>query len=153
MKLSDLLSAERIRLPLSAGRKDDALRELVSLLGRAKGDADEILEAVLERERKMATGIGRGIAIPHGKSRSVNGLEIAFARTATPLDYGSLDRQPVRLFFLLVSPPDQAGTHIQALARISRILSSETVQDELLEADSPEKVIALLAREEAGLEE
>lgn len=153
MKLSELLTASRIRLPLQAATKDDVLRELVSLLGKSKDASDEILEAVLERERRMPTGIGRGIAIPHGKSRHVEGLEVAFGISRAPLDYGAIDREPVKLFFLLVSPPDQTGPHIRALAQISRMLSSDGAQDALLAARTAEEVLALIVREEPNLEE
>ncbi len=153
MKLSELLTASRIRLPLEAATKDDVLRELVSLLGKSKDASDEILEAVLERERRMPTGIGRGIAIPHGKSRHVPALEVAFGVTRAPLDYGAIDREPVQLLFLLVSPPDQTGPHIRALAQISRMLSSDGAQDGLLAARTPADVLALIAREEPNLEE
>ena len=153
MKLSEALSVARIRIPLAARTKDDVLRELVSLLGRAPDVADEILEAVLERERRMPTGIGRGIAIPHGKSRHAAGLEVAFGRAEAPIEYGSIDREPATLFFLLVSAPDQTGPHIRALAQISRMLSSDSVQDELLAATTAEEVMALVAREDATLED
>ena len=153
MKLSALLTPDRIRIPLEANSKDDAIRELVSLLGKEPDVADAILGAVLERERRMATGIGRGVAIPHGKSPHVGELEVSFGIVAEPLDYGSVDREPVKVLFLLVSPPDQTGPHIKALAQISRMLSSDAFQDELLAAQAAGDVLDLLRREEVHLEE
>jgi fructose-specific phosphotransferase system IIA component len=151
MKLSEMLDARSIRIPLAGRTKEEVLRELVGLV--AGGDdgerAETILEAVTERERRMSTGIGQGVAIPHGKSDLVTGMEIAFGIAAEPVDYDSLDGEPVSLFFLLVSPPDRTGDHIKALAQISRLLTSDAVRDELTAARSPEEVLRLLRREEA----
>jgi mannitol/fructose-specific phosphotransferase system IIA component (Ntr-type) len=153
VKLSELLTPDRIRIPLAARTKADILRELVSLLGKSPEAADAVLAAVLERESRLSTGIGRGVAIPHGKTRHANGLEMSFGIAAAPVDYGSIDREPVRVFFLLISPPDQSGPHIRALAQISRMLSGDAFQDDLLAARSAGDVAALLTREEAGMEE
>ena len=150
MKLSELLTPERIRIPLTAHSKDDVLRELVSLLGKSAESSREILDAVREREERMCTGIGRGIAIPHGKSAHALGLEVAFGLAGTPVDYGALDRAPVRAFFLLVSSPDSPDAHLRALGRISRLLSSDEVQEELFEATSASQVLDLLRKEEAN---
>jgi len=150
MKLSDMLDAGCIRIPLRSDTKEDVLRELVGLLTGDDGDrTDTIFEAVAERERRMSTGIGQGVAIPHGKSDLVGGMEIAFGIAAEPLDYDALDGEPVSLFFLLVSPPDRTGDHIKALAQISRLLTSDAVRDELTAAKSADDVLRLLRREEA----
>ena len=150
MKLSEMLDADRIRIPLQAGTKEDALRELVGLVAGEDGDRTEtIFDAVAERESRMSTGIGQGVAIPHGKSDLVSGMEIAFGIAAQPVDYNALDGEPVSLFFLLVSPPDRTGDHIKALAQISRLLTSDAVRDELSAATSADEVLDLLRREEA----
>jgi fructose-specific phosphotransferase system IIA component len=151
MKLSEMLDVRGIRIPLEGRNKEDVLRELVGLLaGGDDGERSEtIYEAVAERERRMSTGIGQGVAIPHGKSDRVGGMEIAFGISAQPVDYDALDGEPVSLFFLLVSPPDRTGDHIKALAQISRLLTSDAVRDELTAAKSAEDVLRLLRREEA----
>lgn len=151
MKLSELLDAQAIRIPLESRTKEDVLLELVRLLpGGDDGErTDQIHEAVAERERRMSTGIGQGVAIPHGKSDLVGGMEIAFGIAGEPVDYDALDGEPVSLFFLLVSPPDRTGDHIKALAQISRLLTSDTVRDELAAARSADDVLRLLRREEA----
>lgn len=153
MKLSSLLSEERIRIPLAARTKEEALRELVSLLRKSDEEAEALLASVLEREKSMSTGIGRGIAIPHGKSPRAHGLELAFGISSEPIDYASLDRKPVRIFFLLVSPLDQASTHCEALGSISRILASDTAHDTLLEAKNAGDVLSVLTREEEAAAE
>jgi mannitol/fructose-specific phosphotransferase system IIA component (Ntr-type) len=149
MKLSEMLDAGRIRIPLAGRTKEDVLRELVGLVAGDGDRAETIFDAVAERERRMSTGIGQGVAIPHGKSGLVSGMEIAFGIAAAPVDYDALDGEPVSLFFLLVSPPDRTGDHIKALAQISRLLTSDAVRDELTAARSPQEVLRLLRREEA----
>lgn len=151
MKLSELLTPERIRVRLDSTAKDDVLRELVSLLPGADAETRTgILQAVLERESRMSTGIGQGVAIPHGKTDLVDGMEMAFGIAATPVDYEALDGEAVDLFFLLVSPPDQSGPHIKVLAQISRMLSSDGFRDELAKAPTAEAVLELLRTEEAA---
>lgn len=152
MKLSETLQAPSIRIPLESTTKEDVLGELAGLLpsGSNASVREQILESVLEREGRMSTGIGQGIAIPHGKCPLVEGIEIAFGIARPPIDFDSLDGEPVRIFFLLVSPPELTGPHIQALAQISRMLSADSVRDDLLLAESAERVLALLAAGESG---
>jgi mannitol/fructose-specific phosphotransferase system IIA component (Ntr-type) len=150
VRLADLLTEDRIRIPLVSRTKEEVLRELVALLAKTPQAAQPLLASVMERERKLSTGIGRGVAIPHGRSARAQGLEVAFGISAAPIDYGSLDGQPVRLFFLLVSPLDQPSAHCEALGRIARVLASESVTEGLLQAPNPASVLALLTRREDG---
>jgi fructose PTS system EIIBC or EIIC component len=138
--LTELLTPERIKIPLEATTKDELLRELVDVIARADRvhDADDLLRAVRERESVLSTGIGNGVAIPHGKSGAVPELRMAAGRTVEPVDFDALDGQPVRLFFLLVGPETAAGPHIKALSRISRLLRKESVRDQLVSAASAE---------------
>jgi mannitol/fructose-specific phosphotransferase system IIA component (Ntr-type) len=153
VRFSEKFGADRIRVPLSSRTKPEVLRELVSLLGRDPQGSEAILAAVQDRESRMSTGIGRGVAIPHGKSEVVADLEVACGITAAPIDYGSLDHQPVRVLFLLVSPPVQTTAHIRALGQISRMLASDAFLDELLGMKSPGDFLALIRREETDLED
>ena len=135
MLLTDLLTFDRIRIPLQATSKDELLRELVSLLGSGNGvDQEDILRAVREREAVLSTGIGYGVAIPHGKSSAVPDLRMAAGRTSDPVDFDALDGRPVRLFFLLVGPESAAGPHIKALSRISRVVRRDDVRERLIAA-------------------
>ena len=113
MELSKILTPERIRVPLESADKTGAITELVDLLAASKGlaDRDLALEAVLKREAERTTGIGYGLAIPHGKSEGCKKLVIAAGKPATPVDFQSLDGRPVTFVVLLVSPPDQTGPH------------------------------------------
>jgi len=127
MELSKLLPTEHIRVPLRATDKLGVITELVDVLD-ANGcltDRNAALEAVLKREAERTTGIGYGLAIPHGKSDGCDRLVMAAGKPATPIDFQSLDGRPVTFVVLLISPPDQTGPHIQALARISRLMNIE----------------------------
>ena len=150
MQLSQLLPPERIRIPLAGGTKDDLLRELVEVLHAAGevGDPAEVLRAVREREAVLSTGIGNGVAIPHGKSSQVSGLAMAAGTVAEPVDFEALDGRPVNLFFLLVGPESAAGDHVKALSRISRLVRSDSFRRRLAAAASPAEFHAILAEAE-----
>lgn len=151
MLLSELLTIDRIKIPLEADSKDELLRELVSIVAITDGisDEDAVLQAVRERESILSTGIGHGVAIPHGKSPSVPELRMAAGRAAAPVDFDALDGQPVALFFLLVGPESAAGPHIKALSRISRIVRRDDVRDRLIAANTPDEFLKALQDAEA----
>jgi mannitol/fructose-specific phosphotransferase system IIA component (Ntr-type) len=149
--LTDLLTPDRIRIPLDATTKDGLLRELVDIVAAgesAEAHAD-VLRAVQEREAVLSTGIGYGIAIPHGKSSAVPELRLAAGRTKEPVDYDALDGKPVKLLFLLVGPETEAGPHIKALSRISRIVRLDSVRARLSEATSVEEFLRILREAES----
>lgn len=152
MLLSELLSADRIKVPLDSRSKDDILRELVSLVvdGRPDGDADAILSAVREREQVLSTGIGGGVAIPHGKTPHVDQLVLAAGVSQAPVEFDALDGQPVQLFFLLVGPESAAGAHVKALSRISRLLRRDQLRQELVSADSAGAFLRMIQSSETG---
>jgi mannitol/fructose-specific phosphotransferase system IIA component (Ntr-type) len=149
--LSELLTVERIKIPLDAQNKDDLLRELVGVLSShaAGADREDVLRAVREREAVLSTGIGHGVAIPHGKSAAVSDLRMAAGRAATPVEFDALDGQPVSLFFLLVGPESAAGPHIKALSRISRLVRKEEVRARLVAARTSEEFLQALQEAEA----
>lgn len=151
MLLSELLTIDRIKIPLEADSKEELLRELVSIVAITDGisDEDAVLQAVRERESILSTGIGHGVAIPHGKSPSVPELRMAAGRAAAPVDFDALDGQPVALFFLLVGPESAAGPHIKALSRISRIVRRDDVRDRLIAANTPDEFLKALQDAEA----
>lgn len=149
MRLADVLNPTRIRVPLHAKDKEGVLRELVELLLADNGGAaDEVLAAVLERERQFSTGIGYGVAVPHGKTPVVASLRVVAGTTAEPIPYEAIDGEPVRLFFLLAGPESQAGAHVKALSRISRLVRREPVRVRLLGARTPEEFYRSLAEAE-----
>jgi mannitol/fructose-specific phosphotransferase system IIA component (Ntr-type) len=149
--LTELLSADRVRVPLVARSKDAVLEELVAVLADAGvvDDAAATLRAVRRREAELSTGIGGGVAIPHGKSDSAGGLAIAAGVAAEPVAFDSLDGEPVRLFFLLVGPEAAAGLHVKALSRISRLVRREDTRGRLAASASPAEFMAVVAEAEA----
>ncbi len=137
-------------IPLEARSKEELLRELVSAVtGSDREDHDDVLRAVREREAVLSTGIGHGVAIPHGKSAAVGELRMAAGRTREPIDFDALDGQPVSLVFLLVGPESAAGPHIKALSRISRIVRRDDVRDRLIAASSADEFLQALQEAEA----
>jgi len=140
--LADLLTPERIRIPLMARDKTGIIEELCALLARGAGatpaEEEEIREAVLEREKVLSTGIGGGVAIPHGKSEAVDDLVLVAGRTGEPVDFDALDQRPVSIVMLLVGPESAAGLHVKVLSRIGRLLRSAELRDRLVRAETPE---------------
>jgi mannitol/fructose-specific phosphotransferase system IIA component (Ntr-type) len=148
--LTELLTPERIKIPLAARSKEELLRELVGVIaGSDREDHEDVLRAVREREAVLSTGIGHGVAIPHGKSAAVNELRMAAGRVGEPVDFDALDGQPVSLVFLLVGPESAAGPHIKALSRISRIVRRDDVREQLNAAKNPEEFLRALQDAEA----
>jgi fructose-specific phosphotransferase system IIA component len=150
--LTDLLSPERIKIPLVSTTKDDLLRELVDVAAdRAEvQDREEVLRAVQDREEVLSTGIGHGVAIPHGKSASVSDLVLVAGVAPQGIDFEALDGQPVNLFFMLVGPESAAGQHVKALSRISRLLRRESFRLRLIAASHADEFYAVLAEAEAS---
>ena len=148
--LSDLLSTARVKVPLAATNKDDLLKELVGLLvdDERAGDPVEVLRVVREREAILSTGIGSGVAIPHGKSPACADLSIAAGVTSEPIDFDALDGEPVRLIFLLVGPETAAGAHIKALSRISRLVRHPELRQRLLDTTDAEEFLRVLREAE-----
>ncbi|HYW51959.1 MAG TPA: PTS sugar transporter subunit IIA [Gemmatimonadaceae bacterium] len=144
--LADLLSLERIKVPLVSQSKDEVLRELVQLAMPSAGAAalERMVRSVLDRETLLSTGIGSGIAIPHGRTGEVGSIIVAAGRASQPIDFDALDGRPVTLFFLLLGPESAAGAHVRALGRISRILRHESIRDDLNAAATADEFMNVL---------
>lgn len=150
MLLTELLSPQRIKIPLASSRKEEILRELVDTLASgADVDAADVLRAVEEREAVLSTGIGGGVAIPHGKASTVDSLVLAAGVAPEGVDFEALDGRPVQLFFLLVGPESAAGEHVKALSRISRLLRRESFRARLAAASSAQQFYDILGEAEA----
>ena len=152
MTLLDILSPKSTIAGLQADSKEGIIRELVESLegGDAVSNREKVLQAVIEREKIMSTGIGDGIAIPHGKSDAVVTLTAALGTHKRGVDFESLDGEPAFVFFLLVSPANVSGPHIKALARISRLLKNDDFKKSLIEATTSREIIAAIETEEKG---
>lgn len=150
MNLLDILTADCIRAPLQAVNKRGAIDELVDLLAAARrvGDAKTLKDAVWTREQTRTTGIGHGLAIPHGKAAGMAGLSMAIGKPAQPMDFEAIDGQPVKLIVLLASPPDRTSDHIQALARISRLMTMDDFREKIYRATSAQEIYEHLKSQE-----
>jgi len=139
-----------MRVPLQSRDKDAAISELIDLLETSGllGDKAAVSEAVFAREQTRSTGIGSGIAIPHGKCNAVKELVMAIGIAHDPIDFDSIDGNPVSIVILLVSPSTQTGRHIQALATISRLMLDEEFKQALEQASHPAEAYKLLQDKE-----
>lgn len=153
MKLCDLLGEPVVAVRMPANDKGDLLHRLVDLAakGSAVNDSGTALNAVEERERIMTTGIGHGVAIPHGKTDAVKDLVAAFATLEKGIDFGALDGQPVHLAFILLGPKEPSGPHIRMLSRISRLMNREDLRQRLTQAQSVGDVQALFKEAEQDM--
>jgi fructose-specific phosphotransferase system IIA component len=151
MTVTKILQPTCVKVPLEGKDKKSVITELVDLLdgNGALLDREMALNAVLVREQTKSTGIGSGIAIPHGKCAAAKELVMAIGLVSKGIDFESVDGKPVKIIFLLVSPADQTGPHIQALAKISRLMLDAEFKEKLEGASSAEEVYEFLDREES----
>jgi len=154
MEIMDFLSQKAVTTDLKHTDKQGVIGELVELLIDAKEikDKDSLINSLLEREALGSTGIGQGIAIPHAKSGTVRKLVAAFGVSKAGIDFDALDGEPVYICFLLVAPPDSAGPHLKALARISRLLKENRLRSGLRKANSGKEILEIIKKEDQGLE-
>ena len=153
MRLTEILKPQNIKVSLEANTKAEAIAALVSVLADngELTDSRKVLEAVLERETTRTTGIGNGLAIPHGKCAGVPSLVMAIGRCATPIDFQAIDGRPVNLIWLLGSPPDKTGQHIHALARISRLMTIDKFRIAVGSASTSQELFDLIVAQENQL--
>lgn len=153
MRLTEILKPQNIKIPVVAATKNEAIKELVDLLA-ANGsitDGKKVLDAVLDRETTRTTGIGNGLAIPHGKTNGTPDLVMAIGKPEKPIDFHSIDGRPVTIIWMLSSPPDKTGPHIHALARISRLMTIDKFRQSLNAAKTAEEMFQIITQQEALL--
>jgi len=150
MNLMQILQPNCIKVPVEGKDKQSVITELVDLLdaNHLLSDRKVVLEAVLLREKTRSTGIGSGIAIPHGKCSAVKELIMALGIAEQPIDFESIDGKPVKIILLLVSPANQTGPHIQALAKISRLMLDESFKSKLEKCTSAQQAYELISKKE-----
>ncbi|WP_305046565.1 PTS sugar transporter subunit IIA [Geoalkalibacter sp.] len=153
MKISELLNPGAIVAELKATEKNALLEELTAALaGVEKGlDRALVVDVLKERERLGSTGIGEGVAIPHGKLKNIDHLMLSFGRSRAGIDFDAMDGRPSHLFFLLVAPEDSVGVHLKTLARISKLLKNAQVRDRLLLAADGSELFRIITEEEDHL--
>lgn len=150
MNLSQMLTGGRTKAPLAATAKQAVIEELLDALVAA-GDVQDrsgALAAVLDRERTRTTGIGGGLAIPHGRTPAVKDVVLALGKPSRAVDFQSIDGKGVTLVVLLLSPPQMTGPHIQALAHVSKLLSIDAVRKAIEDARTPEQILKVIAKAE-----
>lgn len=146
MKLSEILKPQFIIADLKTHDKKGVLEELSKVITEQETSLSKgsLLQVLLERERLGSTGIGDGIALPHGKLKGLDKLLISFGRSTDGLDFDSIDDQPAYLFFLLLAPENSAGLHLKSLAKISRMLKDGNFRQSLMGAKSREEIYQIL---------
>lgn len=145
MDLSDLVAPEGVIASLKATSKKQALQMLAGKAAELTGQAErDIFSTLLERERLGSTGVGHGVAIPHGKLPGLDRVVGLFARANTPLDYEALDDQPVDLLFVLLAPEGSGADHLKALARIARVLRDEVMAEKIRSTDHASGIYSVL---------
>ena len=153
MKIMESLVRDAVILDLGVRSKREALAEMSGALAKVEPqiEADRLLEVLLEREALQSTGIGEGVAIPHGKMAGLDRLVASFARSSEGIDFDSIDGQPTHHFFLLVVPEHSGGQYLKALARISRFFRDASFRQQLTQADSLDDVVRAIEEEDAKL--
>jgi PTS system nitrogen regulatory IIA component len=151
MEISDLLAPEAVLASLKTHGKKQLLQEMAERASRLTGLPDRrIFETLIERERLGSTGMGQGIAIPHGRLAGLPKIVGLFARLETPIAYDAVDDQPVDLVFLLLAPEGAGADHLKALARVSRLLRNKATCEKLRATSKPEVLYALLTEPTNG---
>jgi PTS system nitrogen regulatory IIA component len=151
VRIGEFLREELVVPDLQATDKAGVLDEICALLARSQPSlpSARLLETLLEREKLGSTGIGEGVAIPHGKLAGLPGLLAAFARRKSGVDFASIDGKPTQLFFVLFAPENSAGLHLKALARISRLFKQPLLRQSILDAPGKAEIFRLIAEEDA----
>lgn len=151
MQISDILSPESVVSNLKVTSKKQALQELSKRISDlAELEDRDVFEILLDREKLGTTGVGNGIAIPHGKMENLDKLQGLFARLERPVEFESIDERPVDLIFLLLAPESAGADHLKALAQVSRLLRDKSMCEKLRGSDSPEALYALLTDQTAN---
>lgn len=149
MRISELLNSETIICGLMSQDKECVIAEIAEPLAKISRIAvEELVRILMERERMGSTGIGSGIAIPHGKSKELSEPMMAFGLSRNGIDFESLDKKPAHIFFMLLTPEHAPNLHLKLLAGIAKILRNEPFRQRLLMAKTPDEVITILRDEE-----
>jgi len=147
MRLTDVLKEDFILTDLKSRKKTELLEEMISNISEKVGGLDrkKVLETVIERERLGTTGIGNGIAIPHGKVKGVDGIRVFFGRSKKGIDFDSMDKMPVYLFFMILAPENSAAAHLKILASISHLFRNQDLRASLMKAESRSEIYEIIA--------
>lgn len=152
MNIAELLDYSAVEANIDAESKEKLLEEMTDVLLRSAPtlDRDQVLSVLQERERLGSTGIGDGVAIPHGKIADIQQMHLAFGRSVKGVDFDSMDGKAAHLFFLLIAPEESISAHLKTLARISKLLKKEQVRKQLLEAENAEVIYTIICTEDSA---
>jgi PTS system fructose-specific IIC component len=150
MNISELLTDKVINIHLDVKSKEDSIYKMIDLASNMGTmiDKEEVRECVFNREKLVSTGVGKGFAIPHGKTEEIRDITAAFAILDKPIDFDSIDMEPVKFIFLLVGKESMLNAHIKLLSRISRLMNKDEFRERLLKAKSPAEVLKMFRDEE-----
>lgn len=153
MRIEDILKESCVISNIKSKTKKEALFELVSTLKKVNliEDVEKVVNIILERERLGSTGIGDGVAIPHGKMRGINNILCAFGKSKDGVDFDSVDRKPVHIFFLLLAPEDLASLHLKTLSRISKLLRDPSFRKRLMELTDSRDIYSTIIEEDGKI--
>lgn len=153
MKINDILSIDTILAEIKANDKENVIEEFSEFLYQSKliPDKAELVRLLLEREKLGSTGIGENVAIPHAKLKGLTNIVAAFGISKDGVEFDSLDQEPVNFIFLLIAPENATGTHLKALAKISRLLKDQEFKSNLLKASGKESIYQLILNEDSKL--
>lgn len=148
MNSEKLLDKQLILLDLKTNNKDEVIQRLVDLISKSKDikDKEKVLRAIIERERTMSTGIGKGVAIPHAKTNAAERVVVAFARSKEGVEFDAADKNPVYLFFIVVSPERHQDKYLKVMAHIVSYLNKNGNRKDLMEAKSEEEIMDLVSK-------
>lgn len=151
MKISDLLNEGNVIAGLLAADKKEAITTLVNTIQPTVGDelTKASLNAVLDREAVMSTGVGKGLAIPHGRVKGIEQNFVAFGKLKAAIEYGSIDQKPVNMIFLLIGPESQSSQHIKLLSRISKLMNNDDFRDRVDNCQTAADIVAAFQQEES----
>jgi PTS system fructose-specific IIC component len=155
MKISEILTEDLISLGMEPKDKDDSIKMMIDIASRSGKiqDKAKVSESVFQREKLVSTGVGKGFAIPHGKTDEISDVTASFGITKNPIDFDSIDSEPVKFIFLLVGKDSLLNTHIKLLSRISRIMNNDKFRDKLEDARTSKEVLELFRKEEENFQE
>ena len=155
MKVSEILNEKLIATGLEAADKQEVIEKMIELASASGNmiNKERVKECVLEREKLVSTGVGKGFAIPHGKTDEIMDIVAAFAILKTPVDFDSIDLEPVKYVFLVVGKESLLNAHIKLLSKISRMMNKEEFREQLDEAKSPSEVLNMFRQEEQAASE
>ncbi len=150
MKIAEILQEQCVVADIRGKTKKEIITELVETLAKARlvKDVEPVVNVVMDREKLGSTGIGNGVAVPHGKLKSINNIMCAFGRSQNGVDFDAVDRAPVHIFFLVLAPEDSASLHLKVLSRITKILRDQSLRKKIIKLTNVRELYTSILEED-----